>query len=303
MVFNFPCLGFLILCTALITTNCVLGFSSKGLPISSFNESFFRLYGNNRVIFLDNEGKSVQISLDKSSGSGFLSQDMYLHSYFSASIKLPGNYTAGVVVTFYTSNGDEYKTNHDEIDFEFLGHVRGKPWLVQTNIYGNGSTNRGREERYNLWFDPTQDFHTYSILWTSKWIVFYVDEVPIRVVQKVDAMGGDFPSKAMTLFATIWDGSAWATSGGKHKVNYKYAPFLAKYSNFVLYGCSLDPIQKELAAEKCGSATDLSTFNGLTTEEKSKMMKFRMKNLIYSYCNDRSRYPIPLPECIVKRKL
>ncbi|KAJ6752017.1 hypothetical protein OIU85_002438, partial [Salix viminalis] len=62
-----------------------------------------------------------------------------------------------------------------------------------------------------------EDFHAYSILWTSAWIVYYVDDVPVRVVRKVDAMGGDFPSKAMTLLATIWDGSDWATGGGRNK--------------------------------------------------------------------------------------
>lgn len=36
-------------------------------------------------------------------GSGFVSHDLYLHGYFSASIKLPADYTAGVVVAFYVS--------------------------------------------------------------------------------------------------------------------------------------------------------------------------------------------------------
>lgn len=36
-------------------------------------------------------------------GSGFISSDMYLHGFFSASIKLPSDYTAGIVVAFYVS--------------------------------------------------------------------------------------------------------------------------------------------------------------------------------------------------------
>ncbi|KAJ6717222.1 XYLOGLUCAN ENDOTRANSGLUCOSYLASE/HYDROLASE PROTEIN 8-RELATED [Salix koriyanagi] len=111
-------------------------------------------------------------------------------------------------------------------------------------------------------------------------------------------MGGDFPSKAMTLLATIWDGSDWATGGGRKKVDYKHAPFIAKYSDFVLYGCHANPAGEELAAETCGGiAADLNTFNGLTAEERGKMENFRVKNMMYSYCNDRSRYPTPLPEC------
>lgn len=36
-------------------------------------------------------------------GAGFVSQDLYFHGFFSASIKLPADYTAGVVVAFYVS--------------------------------------------------------------------------------------------------------------------------------------------------------------------------------------------------------
>jgi xyloglucan:xyloglucosyl transferase len=67
-----------------------------------------------------------------------------------------------------TSNGDVFEKTHDELDFEFLGNIAGKPWRFQTNLYGNGSTHRGREERYRLWFDPTKAYHRYSILWTAK---------------------------------------------------------------------------------------------------------------------------------------
>lgn len=70
------------------------------------------------------------------------------------------------------SNGDVFKKNHDELDFEFLGNVWGKQWRVQTNVYGNGSTSRGREERYFLPFDPTKELHRYSILWTTDEIMY-----------------------------------------------------------------------------------------------------------------------------------
>ena len=75
------------------------------------------------------------------------------------------------------SNGDMFQNNHDEIDFEFLGNIRGKDWRIQTNVYGNGSTNIGREERYGLWFDPADDFHQYTIVWTDSqimWVSIYI---------------------------------------------------------------------------------------------------------------------------------
>nr|AFK43337.1 unknown [Lotus japonicus] len=172
--------------------------SSRNLPIIAFEEGYTHLFGDNNLI-IHEDGKSVHLSLDERTGSGFVSHDLYLHGFFSASIKLPADYTAGVVVAFYMSNGDMYEKNHDEIDFEFLGNIRGKNWRVQTNVYGNGSTNIGREERFGLWFDPSEDFHQYSILWTDSKIIFYVDNVPMREVERTESMGGDFPSKPMNF--------------------------------------------------------------------------------------------------------
>ncbi|KAM7254681.1 hypothetical protein ACFE04_019922 [Oxalis oulophora] len=144
--------------------------SNENLPIISFDEGYTQLFGDDNLL-LHKDGKLVHLTLNERTGSGFVSQDLYLHGFFSASIKLPADYTAGVVVAFYMSNGDMFEKNHDEIDFEFLGNIRGKDWRIQTNIYGNGSTAVGREERYNLWFDPSDDFHQYTILWTHSQIM------------------------------------------------------------------------------------------------------------------------------------
>lgn len=57
----------------------------------------------------------------------------------------------------------------DELDFEFLGNRTGQPYLIQTNVFKNGTGNR--EMRHELWFDPTEEFHTYSILWNEHQIV------------------------------------------------------------------------------------------------------------------------------------
>ncbi|KAH1257470.1 putative xyloglucan endotransglucosylase/hydrolase protein 8 [Glycine max] len=49
----------------------------------------------------------------------------------------------------------------DELDFEFLGNKTGESYLIQTNVYKNETG--GRKMRHMLWFDPTEDYHTYSI--------------------------------------------------------------------------------------------------------------------------------------------
>ncbi|CAH2037661.1 unnamed protein product [Thlaspi arvense] len=278
-------------------TGLISGFSLPKLPIIQFDEGYSQLFGDQNLIVHGDE-KSVRLTLDERTGSGFVSNDIFLNGFFSSSIKLPADYSAGVVIAFYLSNGDMFEKNHDEIDFEFLGNIRGREWRIQTNIYGNGSTHLGREERYNLWFDPTEDFHQYSILWSLTHIIFYVDNVPIREVKRTASMGGDFPAKPMSLYATIWDGSKWATNGGKYGVNYKYAPYVAQFTDLILHGCAVDPTEKFPSCEN-GAAEDLRLASEITESQRKKMESLRRKHMTYSYCYDRMRYKMALPECMV----
>lgn len=45
----------------------------------------------------------IYVGVHAFAGSGFVSHDLFSHGFFSASIKLPADYTAGVVVAFYVS--------------------------------------------------------------------------------------------------------------------------------------------------------------------------------------------------------
>lgn len=131
---------------------------------------------------------------------------------------------------------------------------------------------------------------------------FYIDEVPIREIIRSEEMGADYPAKPMALYATIWDASNWATSGGKYKVNYKYAPFVTEMKDLVLKGCSVDPIQEVSARELCSDQhADLEEqdYAAVTPLRRLAMRRFRQRYMYYSYCYDTLRYSVPPPECVI----
>ncbi|XP_019227452.1 PREDICTED: probable xyloglucan endotransglucosylase/hydrolase protein 33 [Nicotiana attenuata] len=251
---------------------------------------------------LTNNGSSADLILDKSSGSGLVSRDKYYYGFFNAALKLPANFTSGVVVAFYLSNQNIFPHNHDELDFELLGYDKRRDWVLQTNIYGNGSVSTGREEKFYLWFDPTQDFHDYSILWNNHHILFLVDNVPVREVVHNTAISSVYPSKPMSIYVTIWDGSQWATRGGKYPVNYTYAPFVTSIKGVELEGCVSQ--QNASAASACArrSTSSLDPVDGeefvkLSQQQMTGLDWARRKHMFYSYCQDTRRYKVLPPEC------
>ncbi|KAL5723679.1 xyloglucan:xyloglucosyl transferase [Ranunculus cassubicifolius] len=269
-------------------------------PSLKYDQGFKDLYGGSHIKVMEN-GSSVDITLDKASGSGFASQNDYYYGFFSAAIKLPPGLTSGVVVAFYMSNADLYPHNHDEIDIELLGHDSRKEWIVQTNIYVNGSTNIGREEKFRLWFDPTENFHSYSLIWNNHHTVFLIDNVPVREVIHINAM--PYPLKPMSLYSTIWDASDWATNGGKSPVNYKYAPYVASFTQLQMSGCTWDKTKQAPLCIKNNQGlssldpVDGDDFSKLSPEQKMGMDGVRKRLMIYSYCKDPRRYKVLPPEC------
>ncbi|XP_077238394.1 putative xyloglucan endotransglucosylase/hydrolase protein 23 [Tasmannia lanceolata] len=245
-----------------------------------------------------NNGEVLTLSLDKASGSGFQSKNEYLFGQIDMELKLvPGN-SAGTVTAYYLSSKG---STWDEIDFEFLGNLSGDPYILHTNVFSQGKGNR--EQQFYLWFDPTKDFHTYSILWNPNNIIFSVDGTPIRKFKNLESIGVPFPkNQPMRIYSSLWNADDWATRGGLIKTDWTQAPFTASYRNFNANACIWSS-----GASSCGSTSPSpsSSANAWFTQELDSVSQARLrwvqKNyMIYNYCTDLKRFPQGLPpECSI----
>ncbi|KAM7279312.1 hypothetical protein ACFE04_006446 [Oxalis oulophora] len=259
-------------------------YPSSRINTVGFGQGFGNLWGPQHQR-LDQD--SLSIWLDRSSGSGFKSINSYRSGYFGAAIKLQPGYTAGL------SNNQDFPGHHDEIDIEFLGTTTDKPYILQTNVYMKGSGDGniiGREIKFHLWFDPTQAFHNYAIIWDPNEIIFLVDDVPIRrYPKKSDAT---FPLRPMYLYGSIWDASSWATEEGKYKADYRYQPFVGRYKNFKIGGCTTN------GPASCRPPSSSPSSNGGLSRQQITAMNWVQSNyLVYNYCHDPKRDRSKIPEC------
>lgn len=243
------------------------------------------------------DGRGVELVLDHLSAAGVGSRASYLFGGFGAWIKLPAGDSSGTVTTFYMSSPGP---QHYEFDFEFLGNRSGQPVLLHTNIFVDGVG--GREQQIYLGFDPSAAFHYYNFQWNKDLLVFYVDDTPIRMFQNLRGVvpGFSFPNrKAMGVFLSIWDGSSWATQGGRIPVHWASAPFVATYQNFRLRGCAVNPHDRNgvSACQRSPFAAPGAAAQSLGLARIRQMRAVKANQVVYNYCDDRKRYPTAPPEC------
>ncbi|KAE9602409.1 putative xyloglucan:xyloglucosyl transferase [Lupinus albus] len=260
----------------------------------NFNQDFEITWGDGRAKILNNNNL-LTLSLDKFSGSGFQSKHEYLYGKIDMQLKLvPGN-SAGTVTAYYMSSKG---SNWDEIDFEFLGNLSGDPYILHTNVFSQGKGNR--EQQFYLWFDPTADFHTYSILWNPQHILFSVDGTPIREFKNLESIGVPFPkNQAMRIYSSLWNADNWATRGGLIKTDWSKAPFTASYRNFNANACVWSGGKSSCKSNSHSSSSSSAWLRQELDSSGQQRLRWVQKNyMIYNYCIDKKRFPQGLPlEC------
>ncbi|XWS65214.1 hypothetical protein CRYUN_Cryun05aG0073200 [Craigia yunnanensis] len=282
-------------CFSNVSVTLLISIWVSSLIIASagnFFEDFDLTWGDGRAQILNN-GELLILSLDKASGSGFQTKNEYLFGKIDMQLKLvPGN-SAGTVTAYYLrSEGSAW----DEIDFEFLGNLSGDPYILHTNVFSQGKGDR--EQQFYLWFDPTADFHTYSILWNPQRIIFSVDGTPIREFKNLESIGVPFPkNQPMRIQSSLWNADDWATRGGLVKTDWSQAPFTASYRNFNADACIWSS-----GASFCNSNSPANNNNAAWLSEEldstgQERLKWVQRNyMIYNYCSDTKRFPQGLPE-------
>uniref|UniRef100_A0A0A9CP76 Xyloglucan endotransglucosylase/hydrolase n=1 Tax=Arundo donax TaxID=35708 RepID=A0A0A9CP76_ARUDO len=292
-----------------VTTSAVAVDAYRGGGDHNFHRDFDVAWGEGNARFRDG-GRLVELSLDERTGARLQSKERYLFGRFDLEIKLVAGDSAGTITSFYICTGG---ARHDEVDFEFLGNVSGEPYLLHTNIFSDGKGER--EQQFVLWFDPTEDFHTYSILWNPHNIILYIDGTPIRVFKNNAAYGVPFPARQpVHVFASIWDAEDWATQGGRVKTDWSRAPFVATYRRYNVSNACVWEYGDDGGApsSRCGGGRGTGSTGGSLRRAPSwlehkmdwwswmTLSWVRMNYMVYDYCADCKRFPHGFPaECII----
>ncbi|KAL0726646.1 hypothetical protein Bca4012_022739 [Brassica carinata] len=267
----------------------LIAAQSVAVYAGSFHKDVQVHWGDGRGKVRDRDGKLLSLSLDKSSGSGFQSNQEFLYGKAEVQMKLVAGNSAGTVTTFYLKAPG---TMWDEIDFEFLGNISGHPYTLHTNVYTQGSGDK--EQQFHLWFDPTRNFHTYCITWNPQRIICYssftVDGIPIREFKNSESIGVPFPkNQPMRVYASLWEAEHWATRGGLEKTDWSKAPFTAFYRNYNVEGC--------VWANGKSSCPANSPWFTQTLDQRGidKVKWAQSKYMVYNYCTDTKRFPKGVP--------
>ena len=111
-----------------------------------------------------------------------------------------------------------------------------------------------------------------------------MDDLPIRVFTNNEDMGMAFPNQQpMNIFSSIWNGDQWATQGGKVKIDWTHAPFIASYQNYNLDACVAADAYASCAMPVANEWWDQSEYQALSPAQQDKVS---LQNFISNYINE-----------------
>uniref|UniRef100_A0A7N0R8T5 Xyloglucan endotransglucosylase/hydrolase n=1 Tax=Kalanchoe fedtschenkoi TaxID=63787 RepID=A0A7N0R8T5_KALFE len=304
----------LLLYMALLWAHLITITHSSVVSTGDFNQDF--VWSDSDHVRISPSGHSLTLVLGKKSGGDaalIISKKQFIFGQYDMQIKLTldekGRSTgtaAYYLLTSFSKDG-----NQDMILFEFIPNENGKGYILQTNIYTNGHGKR--EETINLWFDPTDKFHKYSIFWNKYHVTFKVDGVAIRVFKNYSDRGAEYlsTSKPMVLvggfgkdgkFATLVEPSGVKTTRVKHEHNgrdWSKTPSSATFKSFKIDAC----VWKGKNAADCSIPSKTKWWNypkysGPTSREVADIKSIRKNYLVYDYCHDHGKFGGHMPkEC------
>jgi len=282
---------------ALLAAVALLAVMERGLVGANFLEQCNITWRPENAMMTEG-GEHLTLSLvSNTSGSALKTLKSFVYGSVSTRIMLVKGNSAGSVTTYYTTSTG---ADHDEIDFEFLGNSSGNPYTIHTNVFADGLGSK--EVQFKPWFDPTTDFHNYTIFWNPCMIVWYVDSYPIRVFRNYTEQGVPFPTRRqMYVISSIWNADNWATQGGRVKADWTLAPFVAEYRDLDLQVCECaDGVDDDTCADSCADSKYAAKEPcQLTKEELRQLKAVQLGYTIYDYCDNArkpGKGPVPL-EC------
>lgn len=114
---------------------------------------------------------------------------------------------------------------------------------------------------------------------------FWVDDIPIREFVRNETATPYPNHQPMEVYCSIWDGDSWATEGGRIKINWADAPFVATYRNYTIEACSCGNTTADITAcQNSRYAYPGPAARNLSTHGVHQMEGVKRGWLKYDYC-------------------
>lgn len=150
------------------------------------------------------DSNGVSFTVAQSGDAPMLTSNWYI-MFGKVEVKMKAAPGQGIVSSCVLQSDDL-----DEIDWEWIGNQQDQ---VQSIYFRRGdASTSGRGAAFHM-DNPTEDFHTYTIDWTSTELVWQVDGKTQRALRASDA-DGQYPQTPMLVKLGVWSGGDSSNAAG-----------------------------------------------------------------------------------------